>query len=95
MPTVPRWFGQICLLDNGRENEQVVLIEELSELIKEITKDIRDKGSKERVAEELGDVYICMKTCQMLFDIEDDDIQNSVNQKIGRYLSKRASGDTK
>lgn len=93
--TVPKWFGQICLLDNGRENEKIVLIEELSELIKEITKDIREKGSKERVTEELGDVYICLKTCQMLFEIEDDDIQSSINQKIGRYLSKRASGDTK
>ena len=93
--TVPKWFSMLTTLDNGPENEKICLIEELSELTKEITKDFREKGHKKNVIEELADCYICMRNIEVIYDIDDDDVQAAINQKIGRYLSKRATGDTK
>lgn len=43
---------------NGLPNQLVVAVEEYSELIKEVTKFLRGKGSKMKLIEELADVEV-------------------------------------
>lgn len=45
---------------NGKEVISVVAIEECSELQKEITKMMRERGNKMNLLEEMADVYICL-----------------------------------
>ena len=45
---------------NGIKHQYTVAIEELSELTKELTKAIRDKGSHAHICEEIADVEICL-----------------------------------
>ena len=42
----------------GKEKQKIVAIEELSELQKELTKDLRRKGNSYNIAEEMADVLI-------------------------------------
>lgn len=52
---------------NGTDAQIVVAIEELSELIKELTKHLRDKGDINRISEEMADVKIMMKQLDIMF----------------------------
>ena len=53
----------------GIEAQQVVAIEELSELQKEITKNLRGKGDLDHMAEEIADVRIMLEQLMMAFDL--------------------------
>ena len=68
----------------GSMSELVVTIEELSELQKEVTKQIRNEGKMENLVEEMADVYIVMEYLKMIFTITDDDINREVEKKLNR-----------
>lgn len=54
---------------NGIENQLAVAIEEYSELIKEITKTLRNKANKMKLIEELADVEIVSEQIMQYFNI--------------------------
>jgi len=51
---------------NGFKHQMTVCIEELAELIKELTKQVRDKGSDMRLWEEIADVEICLAQLKLM-----------------------------
>ena len=55
----------------GRYEQLIVAIEELSELIKEICKDIRDMGDVDHLAEEVADVEIMCEQLRFIYDFGD------------------------
>ncbi len=55
---------------NGVKHQAAVCIEELAELTKELTKLIRDKGSRMHIAEELADVSLCVESLVQYFEFE-------------------------
>lgn len=56
---------------NGDTAQLVVAIEELSELIKEITKCLRNKGNIDHLAEEVADVEIMVEQVKLIFNVQD------------------------
>lgn len=55
---------------NGIKNQMAVAIEECSELQKELTKLMRNKGNPMKLAEEIADVAICADQMIRHFDLE-------------------------
>ena len=56
---------------NGDPAQLVVAIEELSELTKEITKCLRNKGNIDHLAEEAADVEIMVEQVKLIFNVQD------------------------
>lgn len=80
-------FSRRVLSENGW-NEDLVVIEELSELIKAITKSKRYGDDMYRLSliEELGDCYICLLHLQVSRGITDEEINDAINKKMDRYV---------
>ena len=92
MVNVDRNFSKMTLKDHGAAYEQLVAIEESSELIKAITKLQRYPATEQYrdcIIEEMADCYICLKTLQVIYDVMDVDMQDAINKKIARYNSRR------
>lgn len=62
----------------------IITIEELSELQKEVSKELRSKGDRIAILEEMADVNVCMMYLKELLNISDDDIERAVQVKIER-----------
>ena len=74
----------------GEINQLEVAIEELSELIKEITKFLRndtDAESVEHITEEMADVYIILEQLRVLFK-NDEEIERKMRMKIDRLYNR-------
>ena len=72
----------------GSISELIITVEELSELQKEVTKQLRNEGKMENLVEEMADVYIVMEYLKMIFAITDDDINKEVEKKLNRLENR-------
>lgn len=68
----------------GEIVQLVVAIEELSELQKELCKDLRGKGKRENIIEEYADVKIMLEQLYLIYNIEDCEIDEMIDKKIER-----------
>lgn len=62
----------------------IITIEELSELQKEVSKELRGKGDRIAILEEIADVKVCMMYLKELLNISDYDIEKAVQVKLER-----------
>ena len=60
----------------------IIAIEEMSELIKEISKDLRGKGKREHIIEEMADVQLILDELKEYYNISQDDIYKVKRKKI-------------
>ena len=74
----------------GIEAQLWMVIEEMSELSKEICKDRRGKGNPEHLAEEIADALIMLDQLVLIFNNRER-VFEYVNEKIGR-LKQRLEG---
>ena len=70
----------------------IIVIEELSELTKELTKALRDKGSVVGIVEELADVSLGIDYIKEIFDITDKELEYARSIKIAE-LQEKLLGD--
>lgn len=87
----PETFEEkIKLLLNSQSDieNKAIIIEELSELQKEITKDIRKKLNKEHLLEEIADVIIVLHMAKEIYNISESEIEEWVNKKMERNLKR-------
>lgn len=56
----------------GSENQIIVCIEELSELAKELTKELRGNGDEDRIADEIADVKITVEQMILYHEIREE-----------------------
>ena len=87
----PETFEEkIRLLLNSKSNTEnkAIIIEELSELQKEITKDIRKKLNKEHLLEEIADVIIVLHMAKEIYNISESELDKAINKKMERNLSR-------
>ena len=68
-------FGQVMQI--------TMFFEEASELIKELTKELRGKGNRENIAEEIADVEIMLEQLKTIFN-NNDLIQEFKIEKLKR-----------
>lgn len=66
----------------GREMQQIVAMEELGELIQEVSKQLRGKGDPEHLAEEIADVKIMLD--QLV-------IMHNLFRKVDEYREAKTS----
>lgn len=69
----------------------VVTMEEMSELQKELCKDLRGQGSLEHIAEEIADVEIMLEQMKMLFCCTDA-VRNERRRKVERLKTRLDNG---
>ena len=62
----------------------VIAIEEMSELTKEISKDLRGKGNREHIIEEMADVQLILDELKEYYNISQEDIYKVKRKKILR-----------
>ena len=62
----------------------IIIMEELSELRKELSKIIRGKGERMALIEELADVALCINYIQEIFDVSDEILARAINVKLYR-----------
>lgn len=75
--------------DFGEEHQLDVAIEELSELIKEICKSKRGSANKEKVCEEMADVYIMLEQLKLIYSFDESDIDGWMTFKLRRLQGVR------
>lgn len=68
--------------------QHVYILEEMSELSKEITKDLRGKGSKESIKNELADLLCTILTYSYSKKINADDLEDLIVDKISRAIDR-------
>ena len=69
---------------NGTETELVIIMEELSELIQQVSKRYRGKNYAMHLLEEMADVYICLEELKLIAGISNDDIEAAMSVKFER-----------
>lgn len=82
--------GKVKLLLNSKSSTEnkAIIIEELSELQKEITKDIRKKLNKEHLLEEMADVVIVLHMAKEIYNISESELDKVINKKMEKNLSR-------
>lgn len=80
-----RFVYEIAIEENGKVEQLGVLIEELSELQKEICKMVfRNSGNLNHVAEEAADVTIMLEQLEVMFPKIHDAILEHKDRKVRR-----------
>lgn len=76
-----------AIMRYGKQGQMIVAIEELSELIKEITKNLRGRDNYAAISEEMADVYIMLEQLIMMFD-NDNEIRGQMRLKMKRLKER-------
>ena len=74
----------------GPELQQIIAIEEMSELQKEICKNKRGRDNIGQIAEEIADVLICIDQLKIMFDIEElvEEWKNAKVMRLNNRIAK-------
>lgn len=65
-------------------------IEEMAELSKELLKNInRGKDNRDDILGELADVMICLEHLKMIYDIQDTQLWQMINEKMPRKWNQK------
>lgn len=74
---------------NPRGHKKLIIVmEELAELTKEVSKELREKGDITNITEELADVQLCIYYVQEIVGIDDKTIEKAVSVKANRIGSE-------
>lgn len=74
----------------GPFNQAVIAMEEMSEIIKELSENYRGKKNKESIAEEVADVTIMLEQLSIIYEIKDE-VEREMKRKLDR-LDKALEG---
>lgn len=76
----------------GKDIQSIVCMEECSELIQCISKELRGKSDIAHLTEEMADVLICVEILKQIYNISDEELNNWIKYKQKRILN-RIQGD--
>lgn len=84
--TSQRKFLTRCIDYFGTDKQLVVAIEEMAELIQQLSKFIIEHPNRSRknIIEEYTDVLLMLAQVKIIFDIQDSEIENVQNLKLNR-----------
>lgn len=71
---------------------KTIVIEELSELQKELCKDLRGYNRREEIKEEMADVYICLQLLKEIYNFFDEDLDKMYERKMRRNIQRIKEG---
>lgn len=67
---------------------KTIVIEELSELQKELCKDLRGYNRREEIKEEMADVYICLQLLKEIYNFSDEELKKMYERKMRRNIER-------
>ncbi len=67
---------------------KMIAVEELSELQKEICKDLRGFDRREEIKEEMTDVYICLQLLKEIYNFDDEELEEEYKRKMYRNIKR-------
>ena len=73
----------------GETSQKIMVVEEMSELTKELCKELRERGNIENIAEELADVEITLAQIKIIYGIYDK-VEEFRNFKLNRFATRMA-----
>lgn len=82
---------ELIISNYGCYKQTIKAIEEMSELQKELCKDILHKGKKENITEEMADVEIMLNQLKIIFDNEEK-VKDIIEEKIKRTKERIKNG---
>ena len=68
-----------------KSTQDLILIEEMAELTKELLKHRRGRQNDECIKEELSHVLISLHVVKTILGITDEDIENEAQRKLEKY----------
>ncbi len=71
----------------GVTSQKIMVIEEMSELTKELCKELRDRGNIENIADELADVEITLAQIKNIYGISEN-VEKHKDFKLKRFASR-------
>lgn len=77
----------------GKEKQSIVCMEECTELIQAISKELRGKSDKMHLSEEIADVMICIEILKQIYKIDDEDISTWIDYKQMRTTHRMLRGE--
>lgn len=84
--TVDKDIVKSSIARYGKNLQSIVCMEELAELAKEVSKQLRRSGNKECLIEEIADVCVCIEMITQLYDINSVEVQKMIDFKQNRML---------
>lgn len=72
----------------GEKDTSTVAMEECSELIQCIAKELRGKSDKSHMEEEIGDVLISISNLIYIYDLDEEKIQRWIDFKQNRQMNR-------
>lgn len=79
---------KLLLENQSVDVNKMIAVEELSELQKEICKDLRGFDRREEIKEEMADVYICLQLLKEIYNFSDEDLEKMYKRKMMRNLER-------
>lgn len=73
----------------GATSQKIMVIEEMSELTKELCKELRNRGNVEQIADELADVEITLAQIKMIYNIHQK-VEEHKDFKLKRFAKNMA-----
>ena len=77
----------------GGDNQIIVVIEELAELQKELTKQLRGNGNINHIISEIADVEIMIEQLKIIFNCKKE-VENTKHYKIYRTQKRYLSNES-
>lgn len=90
LPTVPDEIINYFIENFGENQQKIILIEECTELQKEMCKQLRKDTheNKQHIIEEMAHVLFSMQTAMKILNITTEDIQKEFEKKYQKYNLK-------
>lgn len=98
LPSIPDGFANMLICEHGATMQSIVLIEECTELQKELCKNQRRLGAnkptnKAAIIEEMTHVLISMQVTMAAMDITEEEIRAAFAAKIAEYSGDDHNGN--
>lgn len=77
----------------GKENQSMMLFEEMAELQKEVCKSLRGNNNHDEIVEEIADVLIMIEQLKIMHDVKYRELNEMFNFKINRLKERLDSSD--
>lgn len=79
---------QACIDLYGAEHVKYIAIQEMAELTKELTDDLREKPDEDGILEELADVACSIEYLKLVYGISDEYLAAAMNVKVDNVYRK-------
>lgn len=79
---------KLLLENQSVDVNKMIAVEELSELQKEICKDLRGFDRREEIKEEMADVYICLQLLKEIYNFNDEELEEEYKRKMDRNIKR-------